>query len=95
LHGVEPDVAGKARVSHDAEVEGEEGDEGGVGDGSVEGKEGDDRIEEHGELRILRQEVMAVLERVEEREGVGGDGDEALRRRRRGVRHARPNGAVF
>jgi len=96
LHGVEPDVAGEGRVSHDAEVEGEESDEGGVGDGSVEGEEGDDGIEEDGELRVLRQEVTAVLEGVEEREGVGGDGDEALRRRRRrGVRQARPDGAVF
>lgn len=95
LHGVEPHVAGKARVSHDAEVEGEEGNEGGVGDGSIEGEEGDDGIEEDGELRVLRQEVAAVLEGVEEGEGVGGDGDEALRRRRRGVGHARPDGAVF
>lgn len=36
LHGVEPDKVGEVRVSDDSQVEGEEGDEGGVRDGPVE-----------------------------------------------------------
>lgn len=73
LHGVEPDVAGETRVSDDPQVEREEGDEGGVRDGSVEGEEGHDGVEEDGEGRVLRQEVAAVLEGVEEWECVGCD----------------------
>lgn len=78
LHRVEPDESREARVSDDAEVESEEGDEGGVREGAVEGEEGDEGVEEDGEVGVLGEEVAAVLEGVEEGESVGGDGDQAF-----------------
>lgn len=87
LHGVEADVVAEGRVADDAEVEGEEGDEGGVGDGLVEGEEGEERVEEEGEGGVLEEEEAAVLEGVEEGEGVGRGGDEAVGGRSRVVGH--------
>jgi hypothetical protein len=57
-------------VPDDAEVEGKEGDEGGVGDGPVEGEEREKRVEEDAERWVLEEEEAAVLEGVEEGEGV-------------------------
>lgn len=78
LHRIEPDVVAESGVADDAEVEGEEGDEAGVRDGPVEGDDGDEGVEEQAQLRVLDEEVAAVLEGVEEREGVRHGGDEAV-----------------
>lgn len=75
LHSVESDVVGETRVSHHAEVEGEEGDEAGVGNGVVEGEDWEDGLEEDGEGGVLGEEESAVLEAVEEREAVPDGGD--------------------
>lgn len=88
LHGVEADVAAETRVPDDTEVEGEEGDETRVRDGLVEGEEGEDGVEEEAEGWILEEEEAPILERVEEREGVGDGGYEAVRGRSGAVRHA-------
>lgn len=81
LHGVEPDEAVEGRVADDAEVEGEEGDEAGVGDGAVGGDGGDQRGCGGGDRREAREEEAGVVEGVEEREGVGQGGEESVRRR--------------
>lgn len=78
LHGIEPDVAAEARVSDDAEVKGEEGDEAGVRDGPVEGNDWEEGVEEEAQFGVLEEEVAAVLEGIEEGEGVGDGGDEAV-----------------
>ena len=75
MHSVEPDIAWEIRVSNDAEVESEERNEGGVRDGSIESEERNEGIEECSECRVLCEEVATVLERVEEGESVGCDGD--------------------
>lgn len=48
MESVESDVAAETRVADDAEVDGEEGDESGVGDGVVEGEEREDGLERDG-----------------------------------------------
>ena len=46
LHRIEPHEPAEARVSDDAQVEGEEGHEGGVWDGSVEGEDREDGLQD-------------------------------------------------
>lgn len=67
MHGIEADIVGEGRVSDNAQVEGEEGDEAGVGDGPVEGNKGKDGVEEEAQIRELHEEVAAVVEGIEER----------------------------
>lgn len=93
LHRIETDVVGEGRVADDAQVEGEEGDEGGVGDGAVEPKNGEEGLEGDAEGRVLGEQEAPVLEGVEEGESVGDGGDEAVGRRSRVVGHANGGGS--
>lgn len=60
----------ETRVSDDTQVESEEGDEAGVGEGFVERENGEDGFEEERETGVLGEEETSVVEAVEEGEEV-------------------------
>lgn len=70
LHGVEPHVPPKTRVTDHGQIEGEEDYEVGEGDAGVEAKEREEGAEKNLRHRVLGKDIASILHSVQQREQV-------------------------